>query len=100
MGHGDLSPPFLADALSLFPFGVGRVRLCPSHRFVPTKFLDILKLLTPIRVKGANSTVNCPFFHSLFSDFYQMTLESFDDDGLHHNFNELLKKKINYKMLF
>ena len=53
----------------------------------PPRFLTWLKPLTPIRVKGANSTVNCPFFHSLFSDFYQMTLESFDDDGLHYNFN-------------
>ena len=74
--------------------------MCPPHRGVPTKLFDIQEPLTPIRVKGANSTVNCPFFHSLFSDFYQMTLESFDDDGLHYNFNELLKIKIKYKMLF
>ena len=84
----------LAENLNLFKSEKGQIM--PTKRFVPTKFFDIPAPLTPIRVKGANSTVNCPFFHSLFSDFYQMTLESFDDDdGLHHNFNELLKIKIN-----
>ena len=50
----------LADKLTLFKSGKGQIM--PAKRFVSTKFFDILKPLDPIRVKRANSTVNCPFF--------------------------------------